>query len=250
MTRIISREDWIPWAPRYRTPAVHAGKPAVVHWFGPGARRTGTQAGIDQCLGFAEYHAFNLGWADFAYNWAIIADENPSGQATILEGRGRNVRGAHSGDNVGNGCAGIMLLAGTQTPAPTGPQIAALHELAAREDLVRYTGHLEWSPTSCPGPIIQPWILKNRTPPPAKPTYPYGASLRVAVNGRTWSGTSSDWGKALYVLRHIAKKGLKPQAQAAIAWRGNVWRKAPGESDRTVQNVARSLLVRFDGGWR
>lgn len=247
---VIPRERWLDFAPRSRTSASHAGKPAVVHWFGPGARELGLEGGIAQCQGFARYHVHTLGWADYAYSWTILADRRADGLATVLEGRGRDVRGAHSGHNTANGYAGVMILAGTETPGPLASQIRSLQELAARERWTRFTGHLEWSSTTCPGPSIWPWVQAHRAPELERvPTYPHGKTLRVVVNGRYWTGDADGWGSALYALRWIAARGLKLEAKAAIAWKGNVWRKAPGEHHGTLTNVSRTLLNRYDGGW-
>lgn len=169
---IIPREDWIDFQPKSTTPAKHAGNPHVVHWFGPGTARTGFEASKAQALSFARYHRFNLGWNDLGYNWVILRDERPDGLATVLEGRGRDVRGAHAGNNTANGYAGVLIMAGTGSPAPTTAQLNSLVALTAREGWGKRTGHQEWSPTSCPGPVLMPWIERNRFDAPRPITKP------------------------------------------------------------------------------
>ena len=74
-------------------------------------------------------------------------------------------------------------------------------------------------------------------PPSADPApLPDGGTLRLVVNGRTWAG----WDQAANPLISISRKPLRPTAEAAIAWRGNVWR---GPVD--VTNVARNLVNKF-----
>jgi hypothetical protein len=161
--RIIERNDWCDFAPRAVTPAIHApGVPHVVHWFGPGRAAIGLEAGIAQTLSFAHYHHDRLDWSDIGYNWIILRDSARGGLCTVLVGRGRNVRGAHSGNNTANGYPGVLILAGTDSPTPTPEQYATLVALRTHERWGRRTGHLEWTSTSCPGPVLWPWVLANR----------------------------------------------------------------------------------------
>lgn len=154
---IIPRSRWCDFLPRGVSAAPHPpGVPHVVHWVGPGRAAEGRQAGIEQVLGFARYHRFTLGWADLAYNFAILRD------GAVLEGRGDNVRGAHSGHNTANGYPGVLVVCGTETPAPNERQLEVLQELRRTKQWGRRTGHIEWVSTACPGPVLMPWIRSHR----------------------------------------------------------------------------------------
>jgi hypothetical protein len=160
--RIIKRSDWLDFKPRSRTPASHKGKPHVVHYYGsaPANPPTTTKGGIDLCRSFASYH-LSLGWSDIGYNFIILRDGQGDGLCTVLEGRGDNVRGAHAGHNTANGYAGVMLLM-SHTSGPSKQQLATLRELTRIKGWGKRTGHMEWSPTSCPGPEMMAWIRANR----------------------------------------------------------------------------------------
>lgn len=161
--RIIAREQWCT-VPRGGISVVrHApGVPHVVHWFGPGTAATDLAGGIAQVNGFARYHRYDLGWVDLGYNWAILRDGHDGQLCTVLEGRGRNVRGAHSGHNVANTYPGVLVLCGTSTPAPTREQLLTLQALRTAERWGRRHGHIEFFSTTCPGPVLWPWVQTNR----------------------------------------------------------------------------------------
>ena len=65
---------------------------------------------------------------------------------------------------------------------------------------------------------------------------PHGNTLRLSLNGQTYAG----WEAVAPRLRWIARHGLTPGSEAALAWRGNVWRGA-----KDVTNVARNLTDRY-----
>lgn len=158
---IIPRSKWLDFNPRSRSAASHKGKPHVVHYYGsaPANPPTTTKGGIDLCRSFAAYH-LSLGWSDIGYNFIILRD-GTDGFCTVLEGRGDNVRGAHAGHNTANGYAGVLLLM-SHTSGPTAAQLRTLKELTRVKGWGKRTGHMEWSPTSCPGPEMMEWIRKNR----------------------------------------------------------------------------------------
>lgn len=161
---VIPRDTWctVPRGPVSRV-VWQPGVPHVVHWFGPGVAADGYDAGVRQVNGFAAYHRYRLRWTDLAYSYAVLRDERPgTGLATVLEGRGRNVRGAHSGHNQANTYPGVLVVCGTGTPTATDPQLRSLQALREQELWGRRTGHLEWSPTACPGPHLWPWVQAHR----------------------------------------------------------------------------------------
>lgn len=160
---IIPRSSWCPYGIRGRSVVNHyAGVPHVVHWFGPGAAATTRAGGIAQTVGFARYHIYTLGWADLGYNWVILRDGANGGLCTVLEGRGRDTRGAHSGHNTANTYPGVLVLCGTSTPTPTSEQYATLQALRTKERWGRRYGHIEFYSTSCPGPVLWPWVKSHR----------------------------------------------------------------------------------------
>ena len=72
----------------------------------------------------------------------------------------------------------------------------------------------------------------GRPEPPAPPVLEGGATLRLVVNGTRWAG----WENAAGPIAWIARNGLADDAQAALAWKGGIWR---GPKD--VTNVAKRL---------
>lgn len=147
-------------APTQRVAANHAGQvPFVGHWQGPGRGAVGLDNAFAQLRGFQHHHMVTLGWSDIGYNWAIPRGA-PAG--TVIELRGRGVRGAHCGDNVGNGYPGVLVMLGQDDDGPAADQLLTLEVLRAAESWGRATAHFEWSPTSCPGPALTAWIRANR----------------------------------------------------------------------------------------
>ena len=161
--RIIPRGEWLDFKPRKVYPAKHRGNPHVVHYYGsrPAVPPTGRESGVDLARSFAGAHLAR-GYFDIGYNFVILRDELPSGLSTVLEGRGDDVRGAHCGDNVGNGYAGVLILYSAST-FPTDAQLRTLVELTRAKGWTRRTGHREWSATSCPGDRMMGWIERHRT---------------------------------------------------------------------------------------
>lgn len=69
-----------------------------------------------------------------------------------------------------------------------------------------------------------------------KPPPPHGDSLRLVVNDRQWSG----WEEAAGAIEWIARNGLLSSSDAAIAWRGSIWR-----GPKAVTSVAKNLNRNF-----
>ena len=134
----------------------HDGEPCTIHWTGaPGGMPTSKQDTIQVLKGYRSSH-MRRGWRDLGYHWAIGRD------GTIFEGRGHNTHGAHCGDNSGNSKAGVLLFASQSVPGITNAQKDSLLALGQTFDYSRLMGHQEWSPTSCPGPVLMPWVRENR----------------------------------------------------------------------------------------
>ena len=155
--RIIQRSAWCPFTPRGFSAVNWApGVPHVIHWFGPGSAPDDDTAAIAKCVEFARYHQFTHGWSYFAYSYAILRS------GLVLEGRGDNVRTAATGNSLGNTYPSVMLFCGTDTPEPTPIQYEVLQLLRERGKWGRRLMHSELSATSCPGPVISPWVQNHR----------------------------------------------------------------------------------------
>lgn len=135
------------------------GTPIVVHWQGPGRGAVGLAAAFVQLRGFQAYHMDAHGWSDVGYNLAIPRGVDPG---VVIELRGLGVRGAHSGHNLANAYPGILVMTGDGDAGPDPGQLLTLELLRSSIGHGRRTGHLEWSPTSCPGPVLWPWIKAHR----------------------------------------------------------------------------------------
>lgn len=147
-------------APTQRVAANHTGQvPLVGHWQGPGRGAVGLENSFAQLRGWQHHHMVNLGWSDVGYNWAI-----PRGApvGTVIELRGRGVRGAPCGDALGNSYPGVVVMHGQDDAGPAADQLTTLEVLREAESWGRATNHFEWSPTTCPGPALTAWILANR----------------------------------------------------------------------------------------
>lgn len=131
----------------------------VVHWQGPGRGALGLDASFAQLRAWQDYHMNGHGWSDIGYN-AAIPRGCPVGTVVLLRGMG--ARGAHCGHNVGNALPGVVVMFGEADAGPTDDQLATLALFRREFARGRVTGHNEWSPTSCPGPVLKAWISKNR----------------------------------------------------------------------------------------
>lgn len=159
---IITREQAGLRPPRSVTKANHpTTTPSVIHWEGPGHGAVGLEASLAQLRAFQAYHMDTHGWNDIGYNIAI-----PRGcdVGTVVELRGLGVRGAHCGNNTGNGYPGVLIMLGELDGEPTKDQLTTLQMWLREHARGRVTGHWEWSPTSCPGASLKAWIRDNRTP--------------------------------------------------------------------------------------
>lgn len=158
--RIITREQAGLRPPRGRSYVSHGpGIGEVDHWQGPGHAARDLAACLEQLRRFQSYHMDGHGWSDIGYNWAI-----PRGVPTgvVVELRGANVRGAHSGHNVANAQPGVLVMLGADDAGPSAEQLATLELMASVQDWGRRTGHQEWYPTACPGPDLMSFIRSHR----------------------------------------------------------------------------------------
>lgn len=226
---IIGRATWEAKPPRSVARCAYLRNTLWVH-HSTGAPPANSMA--SECQWMRNIQAFHTGpqrgWSDFAYNFAIA----PSGR--VYEGRGANVWGAHTVGH--NDEPAVCLMGDYSHTTPTEAMREAVWWLADLLGMTDLDGHREANQTSCPGDEAMVALVNAPRPAPPAPDpapLPYGNTLRLAVNGRAWAG----WEQATNPLVNISRKGLKPTADAAIAWRGNVWR---GSND--VTNVAIGLV--------
>lgn len=230
MTTIISRALWGARPPRHRTfNDWPSGVDLWVHHSASATPSADASVAAESAV-MREIQAFHMGpkrgWSDFAYNFAIF----PSGR--IFEGRGVNVQGAHSR---GRNHEPAVCLIGTYTTAePTQDARAAVWDLARIIDAGDLRGHRENTQTSCPGDGAMRAVVNAPPVEPGRPAPPDGDSLRLAIRtrqdrragrpGRRWAGNEQGWGAAGDALQWIARNGLDPQSDIALAWRGTTWR--------------------------
>lgn len=226
--KIISRREWGA-APPTSLPSVSVWPKGVTLWLhhtaGP---PTQTPREIQA------FHQKTRGWQDVGYNYLI--DE----AGTVYEGRGRDVRGAHSPPK--NHEPSVALIGTYTDKQPTDAQHRAVYALRAYLSAGRIRGHRDSWGTTCPGDAAYSKIITAG--PPAAPApvavEPDWRTLRVVIRpegkeARQWSGR-----KARGAVVWIAKNGVAANADAAIAYGGNVWR-----GPRDVTNVATNLTRRF-----
>jgi len=150
-------ESWCPIPPRGQFSfAPHPeGVPHVVHWFGHGAPAATIDGQINQCVGFAREH-MRRGYVGVAYNFILLTN------GLCLVGRGLRARSAATGSNLGNTYPSVLVMCGTEAPAPTIDQLDSLKAMRHEHGWGRRLCHHELSPTACPGPDLTAWVNANR----------------------------------------------------------------------------------------
>lgn len=229
MNKIITRASWQARPPRSVARCVYVRNVLWVHHSTGAAPANSMDAEAEWMRGIQDFHMGpSRNWSDFAYNFAVA----PSGR--VYEGRGANVWGAHTVGH--NDEPAVCLMGDYSEQTPTAAMREAVWWLADHLGMTELDGHRDANSTSCPGDEAMATLVNAGRPKPPVPDpapLPYSNTLRLVVNGRAWAG----WDQASNPLINISRKGLRPTADAAIAWRGNVWR---GPKD--VTNVAKSLV--------
>lgn len=232
MPKIITRASWGAARPRSVSRTAWTTTDLWVHHTAGHAPASDMAAEAREMRAIQAFHMGpSRGWSDIGYGFVIA----PSGR--IYEGRGENVWAAHCPGH--NDEPSVCIMGNYDGAVPSEAVRMAVWEMADHLGLTRLRGHREGFPTSCPGNGVVERIV--RAPRPTRPAesadpLPYSNTLRLVVNGRAWAG----WDQASNPLINIARKGLRPAADAAIAWKGNVWR-----GPREVNNVAKSLVGKF-----
>lgn len=229
MAKIISRASWRAAPPRSVSRTIWTTPRLWVHHSTGGAPANDLGAEAQWMRNIQRFHqGSQRGWSDIGYGFVIM----PSGR--IYEGRGANVWAAHAPGR--NNEPSVCLAGDYSVLPPTDAAHRAVWELADHLGLTMLRGHRQATPTSCPGNRGMEKVVN--APRPTSPSedpepLPHGGTLRLVVNGRAWAG----WGQAANPLINISRKGLKPTADCAIAWKGGIWR-----GPRDVTNVAKNLV--------
>ncbi len=149
--KLITRAQWGARAPRARPAEDFTG--GTAHWEGPHMGTFPHASCPAKIRGIQAFHMDARGWSDIAYN-AVVC---PHGY--VFEGRGRNVRSAANGTNVGNDSdAAVCYLGGEGdpfTPEGAAAMADALHWLSPGG---QRHAHRDWKPTACPGDTIAAWV--------------------------------------------------------------------------------------------
>jgi len=120
------------------------------------------------------FHMDGNGWNDIGYNFLVISAPGTPIDGMILEGRGRDVIGAHV-LNWNTPWIGVQVaIGGAQQPSPAAlASVRWLHDgfVVAAKHVLSMKGHLDGFPTICPGPILQAWVRAGMpvTVPPSSP---------------------------------------------------------------------------------
>lgn len=191
--RIIPRAAWGARRPKTTpvTVPVSARSATCVHHAGATPVNVSTVAeAYAYVRADQNYHMDSKGWADIGYNFLVMSAPGTPVDGMILEGRGRDVLGAHClGWNqpwIGVQVATGGTARGDQRPSPAAlASVRWLHDgfgIAARH-VLGMKAHCDGFATECPGPILLAWVRSGMPasvqsgsaspwPSPAKPPAP------------------------------------------------------------------------------
>lgn len=160
------------------------------------------------------------GWSDIGYNYVIF----PSGR--IYEGRGKNVRGAHS--PVANDQPGISFYGRFNSVLPTNEALNSLGWLIGELGIIELKGHRDGYSTDCPGDALYKRIQK--------PISSFGgATDGGSGGGDTGGGGGTSGGSG-------GSSSTTPSSYAAefsTGYKANeVARQFPMDSDNPIINVS------------
>lgn len=193
--RLVTRQQWGARLPRSRT-SLDADFGATVHHEGPALGTYDHSSCPSKVRGIQSYHMDAKGWADIAYSLM------PCRHGAIFECRGRGIRTAANGTNVGNDQAhAVCALVGTGDPLTDelleaiAVATAWLNDPAGFGDGIN--GHRDWKPTSCPNDALYARLPSIRAraaslaagatpaPPPPDvlgPDYPEESVRQLLIN--------------------------------------------------------------------
>jgi hypothetical protein len=161
---LVTRAQWGA-RPRKGNPTPLRPTGATAHWEGPHMGTFPHASCPAKVRGIQAFHMDARGWSDIAYN-AVVC---PHGY--VFEGRGRGVRSAANGTNVGNDADGAVCYLGGEgdpfTPEGAAAMADALHWLSPGG---QRHAHRDWKPTTCPGDTIAAWVHSPAALTPGAPT--------------------------------------------------------------------------------
>ncbi|TFJ95906.1 ABC transporter [Platysternon megacephalum] len=111
------------------------------------------------------------GWVDIGYNLLVASSTDPIINGLIVEGRGRDVVGAHCPNHNTTGIGVQVMIGGNQQPTPEALNaVRDLYDQACKDAGRKLTimGHRDGYSTECPGQILYPWLLKGMPRPTTK----------------------------------------------------------------------------------
>lgn len=164
MPTILSRATWGARAPRSTPVRVPLSQRTAtcVHWDGSSTITVRTQA--DACVVMRRdqnYHMDSNGWSDIGYNYLVISAPGFAVDGLILEGRGRDIQGAHcTGKNTP--WIGVQVAVGGKQIASEAAResVRWLHDgfVKAKGHSMGMVGHRDGLATQCPGDVLYKWV--------------------------------------------------------------------------------------------
>ena len=127
------------------------------------------------------FHMDGRGWADIGYNYLVISSPGRPVDGAILEGRGRDVIGAHCQGHNTPWIGVQVAIGGGQVPSRAAlASVRWLHDTAQADagHPLAMVGHRDGFATECPGAALYSWITVG-APAPAAPS-PVKASTPIA----------------------------------------------------------------------
>jgi hypothetical protein len=199
---ILTRQQWGARAPKTTpTPVpISARSGYCVHYDGgnPVILRTLADV-IAKIQADQNYHMDGQGWNDIGYNYLVVSAPGfPAIDGLLVEGRGRDVVGAHCMNHNTPWIGTQVTIGGTQQPSTAAlVSVRAHYEQcsAAHGAALAKFGHRDGFATSCPGDTLYGWVHAGMpvgsTPPPPPPPPPVKPPV---VNHNTGLATEKPWG--------------------------------------------------------
>ena len=233
MPTIISRATWGAVPPRAVTP-VHISERTEFFVHYEGGTDISKQVADDALALVRQWQHDHMdtsdpnhGWNDIGYNYLVVSGGPLDG--SVVEGRGRDVEGAHCPGHNRSGIGVQVMIGGDEDP--TSAALASVrwlydsfstdagHALAKR-------GHRDGYATACPGDKLYAWVTKGMpSDRPAKPAPTPSVSPSPALSG---------------VLRQGSKGSTVLALQKRLQARG--WRlAADGVYGPATESVVRSF---------
>jgi len=165
MPRIVTRAEWGARPRIGPAPFVSIGARTATCTHHDGANVITVRSFAEACARVRadqNYHMDSNGWDDIGYNYLVISAPGVAGvDGLVMEGRGRDVIGAHC-LNWNTPWIGIQVaIGGAQKPSPTSlSSVRWLHDTftsAAKHALGKKV-HSDGFNTACPGPELKAWV--------------------------------------------------------------------------------------------